>query len=153
MRKNKSTLTPLVVCIYRPYGIQRDWDGNETLVYDPPAGQWMEYHTTPVAFEDTGAGHVIGADIDDPASTLGYEIVSQPQYGAVTVNADGSYQYTSLKEPGVASDRIVVNGQYAGMKDGTLYTQTNLPGMAAYPSTDSFQVRKPANDGEWRMAA
>lgn len=128
--------------IYQPYAISRDWDGNETLVYNPLPGQGgYEYHTTPVANEDTGAGRVAGADIDDPATSLSYEIVNQPQYGAVSLNADGSFQYTSWKEPGVASDRIVVDGQYGSTKDGTLYTQSNLPGSAVYPTSDIFQVR------------
>jgi len=128
--------------IYTPYAIQRDWEGNETIVYNPPAGLWnAEYHTTPIAFEDSGAGRVTGADVDDPASSLTYEIVNQPQYGAVSLNADGSFQYTSWKEPGIPSDRIVYNGQYAGIKDGTLYYPGNLPGQAVYPTTDVFQVR------------
>jgi Ca2+-binding RTX toxin-like protein len=128
--------------IYQPYAISRDWDGNETYVYNPPPGQGgYEYHTTPVGNEDTGAGRVAGADIDDPATSLSYEIVNQPQYGAVSLNADGSFQYTSWKEPGVASDRIVVDGQYGSTKDGTLYTQSNLPGSAVYPTSDIFQVK------------
>ncbi|MBS4018314.1 MAG: cadherin-like domain-containing protein [Dechloromonas sp.] len=132
--------------IYTPYAIHRtnDWDGNttETIVYNPPPGQWYyEYHTTPIASEDSGTGQVHGADVDDPVSSLSYEIVNQPQYGAVSLNADGSFQYTSWKEPGVASDRIVYNGQYAGTKDGTLYYPGNLPSQAVYPTTDVFQIR------------
>lgn len=128
--------------IYQPYGIQRDWDGNETIVYNPLPGQSnIEYHTTPIANEDTGAGQVAGADVDDPVTSLSYEIVNQPQYGAVSLNADGTFQYTSWKEPGIASDYIVVDGQYGGMKDGTLYTQSNLPSNAVYPTSDIFQVR------------
>ncbi len=128
--------------IYAPYGIRRDWDGNETIVYNPAPGQWdIEYHTTPIGNEDTGAGRVAGADVDDPVTSLSYEIVNQPQYGAVVLNADGTFQYTSWKEPGIPSDYIVVDGQYGGIKDGTLYTQSNLPSNAVYPTTDIFQVR------------
>lgn len=128
--------------IYQPYGIQRDWDGNETFVYNPLPGQSnIEYHTTPIANEDTGAGQVAGADVDDPVTSLSYEIVNQPQYGAVSLNADGTFQYTSWKEPGIPSDYIVVDGQYGGIKDGTLYTQSNLPSNAVYPTSDIFQVR------------
>lgn len=128
--------------IYQPYGIQRDWEGNETIVYNPLPGQSnIEYHTTPIANEDTGAGQVAGADVDDPVTSLSYEIVNQPQYGAVSLNADGSFQYTSWKEPGIPSDYIVVDGQYGGIKDGTLYTQSNLPTNAVYPTSDIFQVR------------
>ncbi|MEW5888860.1 MAG: cadherin-like domain-containing protein [Pseudomonadota bacterium] len=99
------------------------------------------YHDTPVAYEDTGAGRVIGIDADDPATSLTYQIVNQPQYGQVTMNPDGTFQYTSWKEPGVPSDRIVVGGQYAGTKDGTLYYPGNLPSQAVYPTTDVFQVK------------
>ena len=128
--------------IYQPYAISRDGDGNETLIYNPEPGQGgYEYHTTPITNEDTGAGKVAGADIDDPVSSLRYEIVNQPQYGAVSLNADGTFQYTSWKEPGIPSDYIVVDGQYGAMKDGTLYTQSNLPSNAVYPTSDIFQVR------------
>lgn len=99
------------------------------------------YHDTPVAWEDTGAGRVIGADADDPATLLTYEIVNQPQYGAVSLNADGSFQYTSWKEPGVPSDRMLVDGQYAGTRNGAVYYPGNLPPQAVYPTTDVFQVR------------
>ncbi len=98
-------------------------------------------YSTVVAQEDTGAGRVTGADVDDPVTALKYEIVNQPQYGAVSLNADGTFQYTSWKQPGVPSDRIVVDGQYGSTKDGTLYTQSNLPGSAVYPTSDIFQVR------------
>lgn len=132
--------------IYTPYALQRttDSEGNttETIIYNPADGQPnYEYHTTPVATEDSGGGRVAGADVDDPASSLSYEIVSQPQYGSVSLAADGSFQYTSWKEPGIPSDRIVYEGQYAATKDGTLYHPGNLPSQAVYPTTDVFQVR------------
>lgn len=129
--------------IYQPYAIQYDGDnGTPSIILNPAAGVWdYEYHTTPIANEDTGAGRVAGADVDDPVSSLSYEIVNQPQYGEVSLNADGTFQYTSWKEPGVPSDRIVVDGQYGSTKDGTLYTQSNLPGSAVYPTSDIFQVK------------
>lgn len=129
-----------------------DENGSPTYAYDRPIYEpytvpsqfpWMpaEDHTTPIAYEDTGTGRVVGADIDDPASSLTYELVGQPQYGGVSLNADGSFQYTSWKEPGIASDRILINGQYAGTKDGTVYYPGNLPSQAIYPTTDIFQVK------------
>lgn len=132
--------------IYQPYAIEYTSGEGErpsmTIVYDPEPNYWnYDYHLTPIAYEDTGAGATVGADIDDPAGALRYEIVSQPQYGAVTLNADGTFQYTSWKEPGVASDRIVVNGEYAGTKYGELYTASNLPSNAVYPTEDVFQIR------------
>lgn len=128
--------------IYTPYAILRDMEGSETVVYNPSPLLWQaEYHTTPIATEDSGAGRVNGADADDPASSLTYEIVNQPQYGHVSLNADGTFQYTSWKEPDVPSDRIVIAGQYAAYNDGMLYYQGNLPSQAVYPTTDVFQVR------------
>ncbi|MHB1098190.1 MAG: beta strand repeat-containing protein [Burkholderiales bacterium] len=139
--------------IYQPYAIQQyyDWDTGtttSTYVYDLSQvqqysgfGVSMEYHTTPVTYEDSGAGQVHGSDVDDPASSLTYQVVNQPQYGSVAVNPDGTFQYTGWKEPGVPSDDIVVDGQYGGTKDGTLYTQSNLPGQAVYPTSDVFQVK------------
>lgn len=132
--------------IYRPFAIETlaDSEGNpvQSVVYDPAPGRWnYEYHLTPIATEDSGAGRVIGADADDPASSLIYTIVNQPQYGSVSLNADGTFQYTSWKEPGVPSDRIVYEGQYAGTKDGFLYYPGSLPSRAIYPTTDVFQVK------------
>jgi Ca2+-binding RTX toxin-like protein len=57
------------------------------------------------------------------------------------MDAQGNYTYVSWKEPGVPSDRIVENGQYAALKDGTLYTQNNLWGGAVYVTKDVFQVK------------
>jgi len=118
--------------IYEPYYTYEYQDGSS------PAAT---YHGTPVAYEDTGAGKIIGTDIDDPKSSLSYALVSQPQYGSVTVNPDGTFQYTSWKEPGIPSDHIVVNGQYAGTHGGTLYYPGNLPSQAVYPASDVFQVQ------------
>ncbi len=106
-----------------------------------PIYQPVGNHTSAIAQEDTGAGRVAGADIDDPASSLSYEIVNAPQYGGVTVNSNGTFQYTSWKKSGIPSDHIVVGGQYGGLKDGTLYTRSNLPSNAVYPTNDVFEVR------------
>ena len=133
--------------IYQPYAIQQiyNWETGGTVstyIYNPAPGQpGLEYYTTPVAYEDTGNGQVAGADVDDPVSSLNYQLIAQPQYGSVSVNANGTFQYTSWKEPGIPSDHIVMDGQYAGIKDGTLYTQFNLPGSAVYPTSDIFQVK------------
>jgi Ca2+-binding RTX toxin-like protein len=126
---------------YTPLKYQQDETGTFYQSGGTPIYAPYEGHTTPIAYEDTGAGQVNGTDVDDPASSLQYEVVGKPQYGTVTVNADGTFQYTSWKSPNTPSDHIVVNGQYAGLKDGTLYTQADLPGSAVYPTTDVFQVR------------
>ncbi|OGI41303.1 MAG: hypothetical protein A2140_02755 [Candidatus Muproteobacteria bacterium RBG_16_62_13] len=133
--------------IYQPYAISNwnwgdDGGASTTIIYNPPSGVWYyEYHTTPIAYKDTGEGQIHGDDVDDPASSLSYEVSNQPQYGSVSVNADGTFQYTGWKEPGVSSDDIVVDGQYAGVKDGRLYTQSNLPDQAVYPTSDVFEVK------------
>lgn len=98
-------------------------------------------HDTPIAYEDTGSGTIVGADVDDPALSLTYQIVKGPQYGSVSVDAQGNFNYISWKEPNVPSDRIVENGQYAALKDWTLYTKDNLSGGAVYVTTDVFQVK------------
>ena len=97
--------------------------------------------TTPIATEDSGQGRVIGADMDDPAGALTYELVNQPQYGAVSMDASGNFNYTSWKSPSMASDFILLNGQYAASKDGVLYAGSRLPSPAVNPATDVFQVR------------
>lgn len=105
-------------------------------VYEPSLGA-----ETPIAMEDSGQGRVVGADIDDAAGALTYELVNQPQYGAVSLDANGNFNYTSWKKPGVASDFIMVNGQYAADRDGTLYYGSRLPSPAVNPTSDVFQVR------------
>lgn len=127
--------------IYQPY-----YTSQKLMKYDPAADEWryvteQTLHDVPIAHEDAGTGTVIGADVDDPASSLTYTIVNGPQYGSVAMDAQGNYTYVSWKEPNIPSDRIVENGQYAALKDGYLYTQGNLSGGAVYATTDVFQVK------------
>ena len=143
--------------IYQPYAITMETynrDQTAPIIYNPPSGVGRyDYHTTAVAYNNTGAGQVYGNDVDDPATSLTYQLVNQPQYGSVMLNANGTFQYTSWKEPGVPSDGIVVpahsfffgsryrESSYAAVKDGILYDQYNLPPQAVYPTSDVFQVR------------
>jgi len=132
--------------IYQPYvELSYPWDDGYTRRSFNPSDFSSRYvvndRTSPITYEDTGAGQVTGKDIDDPVSSLSYSIANQPQYGSVTVNADGSFQYTSWKESGVPSDNIVVNGKYAAERNGTLYTDSNLPSSAIYPTEDVFQIK------------
>ncbi len=99
------------------------------------------YRGVPIADEFTGRGKVLGSDIDDATDGLKYEIVNQPQYGSVTMNEKGEFNYTSWKAPGVVSDHFVVNGEYAAIKDGNVYFSRNLPPQALIPKVDTFQVR------------
>ncbi len=135
------------------YGYRPRWsdaepdqpDGSAVPVYEPftdsdNIGRPV-LRDTPVAQEATGAGRVIGADIDDAAGSLRYELLGQPQYGAVSVDADGYFNYTSWKAPDTPSDRILLHGQYAAWKDGVLYNGDNLFGHAVNPASDAFQVR------------
>lgn len=135
------------------YGYRPRWsdaepdqpDGSAVPVYEPftdsdSIGRPV-LRDTPVAQEATGAGRVIGADIDDAAGSLRYELLGQPQYGAVSVDADGYFNYTSWKAPDTPSDRILLHGQYAAWKDGVLYNGDNLFGHAVNPASDAFQVR------------
>lgn len=117
-----------VVPIYEPFWNQDSW-GQPVL------------RDTPVAEEATGTGRVLGADIDDAADSLRYELIGLPQYGAVTVEQDGRFNYTSWKAPDTPSDRVLLNGQYAAWKDGALYNRDNMYGPAVYPDQDAFQVR------------
>ncbi len=133
---------------YRDIHFERDFWSDlswSTPMYEP----WTEttdsgeniLHEQPVAQEPTGSGQVIGSDIDDAASTLTYELVSQPQYGEVSLDASGAFSYTSWKAPDTPSDRVLLDGQYAAWKDGTLYNASNIYGRAVYPTTDAFQVK------------
>ncbi|MBD3810941.1 MAG: cadherin-like domain-containing protein, partial [Betaproteobacteria bacterium] len=98
------------------YGYTTDENGATVPVYSPYYGA-----TTPIAQEDTGDGRVIGSDVDDPASSLTYQLVGTPQYGAVTIDASGNYDYTAWSSPGVPS----------GYMDGG----------SIYPGSDSFQLK------------
>jgi len=131
---------------YDPYVVLRYREGrryryeNSTNPADFTSANVYETHFTPISYEDTGAGQVIGKDIDDPVSSLTYSVSNQPQYGSVVVNADGTYQYTGWKEPGVASDDIKYKGEYGAIKNGRLYTGSNLPSSAVNPTSDVFQI-------------
>lgn len=133
---------------YGPLGFDPETgvpDGSAVPLYEPftNSDSWGRpvLRDTPVAQEATGTGRVIGADIDDAAGSLFYELLGQPQYGAVSLDATGHYVYTSWKSPGTPSDRVLLDGQYAAWKDGVLYNRDNLSGPAVYPTSDAFQVR------------
>lgn len=112
--------------IYQPYALRRSFFGAGTIIYDPAPGQPdLEYHTTPVAYEDTGDGKIAGSDVDDPANSLTYQVVGTPQYGEVTLDAAGNYDYTSWIRPGQPSADAPTQC-YAG---------------AIRPGADAFQVK------------
>ncbi|MBV1786782.1 cadherin-like domain-containing protein [Marinobacterium sp. D7] len=129
--------------IYSPYGIVHPPESGDSYVtLNPPAGKWyIDYHTTRIAYDESGAGRITGADPDDDASTLTYELVNAPQYGSVNVNPDGTFKYTGWRSPDTPSNYSVINGQYAVFQSGKFYTASNLPKYAVYPTQDVFQVR------------
>jgi Ca2+-binding RTX toxin-like protein len=137
--------SPLKMQIIDELDVYKLIDEKGVPIYEP----WIETkasgetirHDQAVAHEPTGKGHVLGSDVDDPASTLVYELAMQPQYGSVTLDADGAFNYISWKAPDTPSDRVLLNGQYAAWKDGELYNASNIYGRAVYPDTDAFQVK------------
>jgi len=94
---------------YRPIYGYTDDDGNGQYeaLYTPGWGydeNWnYDYRTAPITQDDSGAGQVEGTDVDDAAGTLSYQIVGDPQYGAVTVDASGNFQYTGWSAPNTPS--------------------------------------------------
>ena len=134
------------------------YEGGGEPVYVPfyefqPQSETVIYRSVPIADEFTGRGKILGADVDDASDGLKYESVNQPQYGSVTVNETGEFNYTSWKAPGVVSDHFVVNGEYAAIKDGYVYSNLNLPPQAIIPKVDTFQVRITDAHGASSMAS
>ncbi|WP_302174619.1 cadherin-like domain-containing protein [uncultured Hydrogenophaga sp.] len=139
-----STWVAALLPVYQPYMVVHDPETGQQIVrMDVQPGRWdATYHLTPVAYEDSGAGRVIGADVDHPAATLKYELVNGPQYGSVSINADGTFQYTSWKSSGVPSDRVLVDGTYGAYEGGSLFSGSYVnPPFVVQPTTDVFQVR------------
>jgi VCBS repeat-containing protein len=109
--------------IYGYYPLQMDefnqvTGGGEAIYapYDQWVGQddYMDniyvHHDTPLGTDDSGAGQVVAADVDDPASSLTYQVLNQPQYGAATIDSTGHFQYTGWSEPGVVYGTDTLNG-------------------------------------------
>jgi Ca2+-binding RTX toxin-like protein len=97
------------VAVYTPYTSYQD------TAFFPIATA----HNTPIAYDDAGTGQVIASDVDDPVSSLTYQIVGLPQMGGVTIDATGHFQYTDWSAP-------------------------NRPSVHTYgdvEQTDAFQVR------------
>lgn len=82
-------------------------------------------HNEPVAWEDARTGKVVGADIDDPASSLTYRVIGNPQYGEVTVDAQGNYSYTAWVAPDTPVEQA----------------PSSCAAGSIYPETDAFLVR------------
>lgn len=87
--------------LYQPYDEMMTDGDNNYFVY---------HHDTPIASHDTGAGQVLAADVDDPADSLTYTILHQPQFGAATINAAGHFQYTGWSAPDTPGADQVNNG-------------------------------------------
>jgi len=131
--------------IYAPFATLTWGDGEsgysiEYILDAQPGDPRLVYHHTPTAAESTGTGRVLGTDAEDAPSALTYELVNGPQYGAVTLNRDGSFQYTSWMAPDTPSSRLMRNGEYVAYYNGAIYGSGNL-GSGVYPAVDVFQVR------------
>lgn len=113
--------------IYEPYyTYTMGWVDDPEGLYGKSYVRIAVLHNTPIKYEDSGTGTIIGTDVDDPASSLSYEIVGQPQYGGISMDASGNYAYTSWSSPGVSTiSASKPLGAYGPMQ----------------PTTDSFQVK------------
>lgn len=72
-------------------------------VNDAPSGANITYDRYSDNRE-TGTGIVTGIDIDNTSNSLTYQVVGDPQYGAVSISANGGFQYTAWSSPGVPVD-------------------------------------------------
>uniref|UniRef100_UPI003D0C101E Ig-like domain-containing protein n=1 Tax=Sedimenticola sp. TaxID=1940285 RepID=UPI003D0C101E len=145
--------------IYTPYAIESVLtNGKFRDVYhynpEPGHGTW-HYHTSPVATAESGAGQVYATDIDDPTDSLTFSLDVAPLYGEVTVNDDGTFQYTAWKWPDTPRDNVIVNGEYVAIYDNgvtapVLYTETQLPPGGMPAPRDGFRVK--VSDGHGGVA-
>jgi len=69
-------------------------------INDAPSGANVVYDRNGAGMQ-TGSGSVIGIDIDNPAASLTYQVVGNPQYGGVSMNSNGTFQYTAWSSPDV----------------------------------------------------
>lgn len=93
---------------YRPvYNYYEGYLIGQEPVYEPFMGSDFDgrpvYYGTPVAYDDPGTGQVVANDVDDPVSSLQYQIIGNPQFGAVTIDAAGRFQYTGWQSPNTPS--------------------------------------------------
>jgi Ca2+-binding RTX toxin-like protein len=87
--------TYMGTAIYAPYDVEV-WDESGVLLS-------VEHHNTPIAYDDPGLGRVIATDPDDPANSLTYRVLNQPQFGEATVDGSGNFHYTPWVAPNVTS--------------------------------------------------
>ncbi|MDD4950697.1 S-layer family protein [Sulfuricurvum sp.] len=87
-----------------------DYDSGYTYggeaIYTPYTDESGVVHNTPIGYDEAGTGKVIGIDVDDAPDTLKYELLGDPQYGAVTLNADGTFQYTPWSSPNTPTTEV-----------------------------------------------
>ena len=110
--------------IYTPYtetlNNGEDYGGQPTTIE----------HNTPIDSQDSGYGQIVASDPDDPASSLTYRILSQPQFGEAAIDASGRFHYVGWWTKDQPSSVGIV-GQ--GMSTGGNYQD-------AEKRTDAFVV-------------
>jgi VCBS repeat-containing protein len=107
------------------YGYEPEEEGGEPI-YAPYRDSicFGTVHDEPIEWEDTRSGKVLGADIDDPAESLTFALVGNPQYGAVTLDAQGNYGYTAWIAPNKEFNPTTCYGA-----------------VGTSPGSDAFEVR------------
>ncbi|MDD5160514.1 MAG: cadherin-like domain-containing protein [Sulfuricurvum sp.] len=127
--------------VYEPYTtISNSFQTiNGKLTY----GQTTTLHDTPVAYEDTGSGHIVGSDLDDSVSSLTYEVIGKPQYGEVILDKEGHYNYISWSSQGVISTTPMLG---SGIDQVFLHADGLL-----YPETDAFQIKVMDSSGAYSI--
>ncbi len=119
-----NTLTPTPTSPrYTPY---TGWDYSQikTMGYGSYGA-----HTSTIAWDDPGgehAGSLRVTDLETPAGPFTYTVVGQPQMGAASVDAQGTWTYTNWYQPNVPGQQPNYWDEYSSRYDR---------------SPDSFRVR------------
>ncbi|MDD3770014.1 MAG: Ig-like domain-containing protein [Sulfuricurvum sp.] len=100
-------------------------------INDAPSGANIVYDRNGAGMQ-TGSGSVIGVDIDNPASSLTYQIVGNPQYGGVSINTNGTFQYTAWSSPGVP---VEYYDEYSPTLSDAFDVRITDPSGASYTKT------------------
>lgn len=106
-------------------------------IYTPYTDENGMIHNTPIGYDETGTGKVIGIDIDDTSDTLKYELVGNTQYGAVNLNTDGTFQYIPWSSPDTPTTEVhTLDGE---VKDDAFEVRITDPSGASITQTVHVQ--------------